>query len=131
MCCRRNIRQSYGTVYHLGIKLRTSHSDPDSEAVQQRVLRRTNAGVTFRFQSQIIAHRENFIHHLIFALPQQINIIKFEYLQKELNLTVKHLEAPEFLPSTLSTIVRRIITFQTNHVTRILENIYQLIPEIN
>jgi hypothetical protein len=102
-----------------------------SEAIQQKVLRRTNAGVTFRFQSQIVAHRENFVHHLIFDLPQYTNSVQFEDLQKELNLTVKDLVTPEFLPSPLSSILNRIISFQTNHVTRILENIYQLIPEIS
>jgi uncharacterized protein YhbP (UPF0306 family) len=102
-----------------------------SEAIQQKVLRRTNAGVTFRFQSQIVAHRENFVHHLIFDLPQHTNSVQFEDLQQELNLTVKDLVTPEFLPSPLSSILNRIISFQTNHVTRILENIYQLIPEIS
>jgi hypothetical protein len=102
-----------------------------SEAIQQKVLRRTNAGVTFRFQSQIVAHRENFVHHLIFDLPQHTSSVQFECLQKELNLTVKDLVTPEFLPSPLSSILNRIISFQTNHVTRILENMYQLIPEIS
>jgi hypothetical protein len=56
---------------------------------------------------------------------------QFEDLQKELNLTVKDLVTSEFLPSPLLSILNRIITFQANHVTRILENIYQLIPEIS
>jgi hypothetical protein len=87
--------------------------------------------VTFRFQSQIVAHSENFVHHLIFDLPQHTSSVQFEDLQKELNLTVKDLVTPEFLPSPLSSILNRIISFQTSHVTRILENIYQLIPEIS
>jgi hypothetical protein len=83
-----------------------------SEAIQQRILRRTNAGVTFRFQSRIVAHRENFIHHLIFALPQHTSSAQFEDLQKELNLTVKDLVTPEFLLSPLSSILNRIISFR-------------------
>jgi hypothetical protein len=70
-----------------------------SEAIPQRVLQHINAGVTFRFQSRIMAHRENFIHHLIFALPQHTSNAQFEDLQKKLNLTVKDLVTPEFLPS--------------------------------
>jgi hypothetical protein len=78
-----------------------------SEAIQQKVLRRTNAGVTFRFQSQIVAHRENFVHHLIFDLPQHTSSVQFEDSQKELNLAVKDLAMPEFLPSPLSSILSR------------------------
>jgi hypothetical protein len=78
-----------------------------------------------------MAHRENFIHHLIFALPQHTSSTQFEDSWKDLNLTVKDLVTPEFLPSPLSSILNRVITFQTNHVTRILENIYQLIPDIS
>jgi hypothetical protein len=98
-----------------------------SEAIQQRVLRRTNAGVTFRFQNRIVAHRENFIHYFILASPQHTNSAQFGDLQKELNLTVKDVVTPEFLPSPLSSILKSIISFQTNHVARILENIL-LIP---
>ncbi len=39
--------------------------------MRHRIVRRPNFGVTFSYQQQIFVHLENYVHHLVFDLPDQ------------------------------------------------------------
>ena len=106
-----------------------------SDAIKSRIVKRQNYGVTFTYQKNIVVYSEYYLHHFIFTLPDTT------YVQTTM-LTDFALEPPTIVQdgavlreyahnaTTFRAILRRALLFQTTRIHTLLDNLFELIPEI-
>ena len=104
-----------------------------SDAVNSRVVRRPNYGLIFRYQQQIYAHSENYLHHLVFDLPDREDATARQfraYSEQWQNIR----NAPPKSPSegnAFSEAFRKALCYEAFHIQQLVDTIYELVPAIN
>jgi hypothetical protein len=98
------------------------------DAVRSRIVRRPHFGVSFHFQQYIYTYSEEYSHHLVFPLPQNLTELNNELEPYTVfqNFTKKHEQTFTYYEAFV-----RALNLQLSHVKQILHNIYDLIPAID
>jgi hypothetical protein len=96
------------------------------QAVNQHILRRQNYVVIFRYEQKIFAHSENYVHHLLFDLPDQATFLDATFTDLAKYWNVSKMAQGDLRLDSASTQVRKSMSFEAYHLQQIVNNIYQI-----
>ena len=98
------------------------------DAVRSRIVRRPHFGVSFQFQQHIYTYSEEYSHHLVFSLPQNITEMNKKLAQYTVfhNFTKAYNQTYTYYDGFV-----RALNLQMSHIKQITQNIYDLIPAID
>jgi hypothetical protein len=100
-----------------------------SDAIKAGTIRRPNYGLTFHYEKMIYTYSEHYTHHLIFDLPdkQHERVQQYrDFAARWPNISKTPPEGDPFMQAFL-----KATHFQAYHVQQLIEDMYQLLPELN
>ena len=99
-----------------------------SEAVRNRIVRRPNFGAAFNFQQQITVHSENYVHHIIFDLPDQGQAVLKQF--RDLTTIWRDISQRSEGPLTFPIVFRKALAYEAKSITHLINTIYDLFPQL-